>query len=198
MVFWGRKYFHWKNISTLCFLFSSPGRSSAVDVMEGPRCSNPSRMKARIFPLFMLLLPMKIISLCMCNVANPLILGTFLPSWGDIVSGDSWGLNQINPSKSKRILKYVRAGSPNGWDNCGLPFLQCMKTPKNQNGPLQTTYKGLASCQTQTFKNHETGLWVEWCYATSTLTLGSFWFVCVNKNWEIFFFNEGMTYNHTG
>lgn len=95
VVFWGRKYFHWKNVSTLYFLFSSPGRSSPVDVMEGPRCSNPSRMKAKILPLFMLLLPMKIILLCVMLQAlhHCLILGTFLPSSGDIISGDSLGLH---------------------------------------------------------------------------------------------------------
>ena len=160
MVFWGRTYFHWKNVSTPYFLFSSPDRSSAVDVMEGLRCRNPSRMKAKIFPLFMLLLPMKIILLCVMLQTHhyPLILGTFLLSSGDIISGDSLGLDEINPSKSKRILKYVCAGSPNGWDNCRLPSLQCMNPPQNQNEPLQARYKGLASCQTQTFKNHETGL----------------------------------------
>lgn len=200
VVFWGRKYFHWKNVSTLYFLFSSPGRSSAVDVMEAPRWSNPRRMEAKIFPLFMLLLLMKIILLCVMLQTHhySLILGTFPPSSGDIISGDSLGLDQMNPSKSKRILKYVCAGSqwlvPVSGTTAGYLPCNAWNPPKNQNGLLQVTYKGLASCQTQTVKNHETGQWVEWCYAPSTLTLGLFWFVCVNKNWEIFSFNEGMTH----
>lgn len=144
VVFWGRKYFHWKNVSTLYFLFSSLGRSSAVDVMEGPKCRNPSRMKAKIFPLFMLLLPMKINLLCVMLQSHHylFILKGFLPSSGDIILGDSLGLVQTNPSKSRWILKYACAGSINGWDKFRLPSLQCMKTPKNQNGPLQATYKG--------------------------------------------------------
>lgn len=144
VVFWGRKYFHWKNVSTLYFLFSSLGRSSAVDVMEGPKCRNPSRMKAKIFPPFMLLLPMKINLLCVMLQSHHylFILKGFLPSSGDIILGDSLGLVQTNPSKSRWILKYACVGSVNGWDKFRLPSLQCMKTPKNQNGPLQATYKG--------------------------------------------------------
>jgi len=149
VVFWERKYFHWKTVSTPYFLFSSPGGNSVVDVMEGPRCRNPSRMTAKIFPLFVLLLPMQIILCAMLQSRHyPLILGTFLPSSGDGISGDSLRLDRINHSKSKTILKCVCAGSPSGWDNCRLHSLQCMKTPQNQNGPLQATYKGLASCQT--------------------------------------------------
>lgn len=95
VVFWGRKYFHWKNVSTLYFLFYSLGRSSAVHVIEGPRCSNPSRMKAKIFPLF-LLLTRKIILLCVMLQTHhcPLTLRTFLPSPGDTVSGYSLRLDQ--------------------------------------------------------------------------------------------------------
>lgn len=150
------------------------------------RHRNPSRMKTKIFLPFMLLLPMKIILLCVMlqTYHYLLILGTFLPSSGVTISGDSLGLDQIYSFKSKRILKYLHAGFPNGWDNCRLPSLQCMKIPQNQNGPLQATYKGLASCQTQTFKNHS--LWAEWCYGPSNLTLGLFWFVCVNKNWNFY------------
>lgn len=126
----------------------------------------------------------------MCNVANS-SLPSYFRDFPAFFKGYylRWfiRLDQINLSKSKRTLKYVCAESPSGWDNCRLPSLQCMKTPKSQNGPLQATYKGLASCQTQTFKNCETGLWVEWCYAPSTLTLGLFWFVCVNKNEKSFF-----------
>lgn len=88
---------------------------------------------------------------------------------------------------------------PMGGTTAGYLPCNAWKSPQNRMDTLQATYKGLASCQTQTFKNHETGLGVEWCYAPPTLTLELFWFVCVNKNREIFFFfNEGITYNHTG
>lgn len=99
VVFWGRKYFRWKNISTLYFLFSSSGRSSAVDVMEGPRLSNPCITKAKPFPLFMFLIPMKINLLCVMLQSHHYIL--ILPSSGDIILGDSLGLVQTNPSKTR-------------------------------------------------------------------------------------------------
>lgn len=165
MIFWGRKYFHWKNVITLYFLFSSSGRSSAVDVMEGPKCRNPSRMKAKPFPLFMLLLPMKINLLCVMLQSHHyiLILKGFLPSSGAIILGDSLGLVQTNPSKYRWILKYACAVSISGWDKFRLPSLQCMKIWKIRIDICRLHTK-VTSCQTQTFKNHDTGLWVEWCY----------------------------------
>lgn len=200
VVFWGRKYFHWKNVSTLYFLFSSPGRSSAVDVMEGPTCSNPGRRKAKTFPLFMLLLPKKINLLCVMLQSHHYILTLkgFLPSSGDIILGDSLGLVQTNPSKSRWILKYACAGSISGWDKFRLPSLQCMKTQKLRMD-LSRLHTKATSCQTQSFRNHDAGLWVEWCCVPSTLILGLFWFACFNKNWEIFSFVpiEGVTSNHT-
>lgn len=76
MVFWGRKYFHWKNVSTLYFLFSSPGRISAADVMERPRCSNPGRMKAKnISSVHASIAHENIFT--MCNVANPSLSSHF-------------------------------------------------------------------------------------------------------------------------
>lgn len=159
VVFWGRKYFHWKKVSTLYFLFSSSGRSCAVDVMEGPWCSNPCIMKAKPFPLFMLLIPMKINLLCVMLQSHHyiLILKGFLPSSGDIILGDSLELVQTNLSKSRWILKYACAGSISGWEKFRLPSLQCMKTQKIRMDICRLHAK-LTSCQIQTFKNHDSGL----------------------------------------
>lgn len=50
---------------------------------------------------------------------------------------------------------------PMGGTTAGYLPCNARKSPQNRMDILQATYKGLASCQTQTFKNHETGLGVE-------------------------------------
>lgn len=135
VVFWGRNYFHWKNVSTLYFLFSSPGRSSDADVMEGPRCSNPSRMTAKIFPSFTVLHPTKIILLCVM-LQTHLILGTSLTSSGNVILGESLGLDQMNLSKLQRAVQDLsKGGTMAGYLPCNTISL-CMKK-QNWDKPLQ-------------------------------------------------------------
>lgn len=138
VVFWGRNYFHWKNVSTLYFLFSSPGRSSDVDVTEGPSCSNPSRMTAKVFPYFTVLHPTKIILLCVMLQTHhqTLILGTSLTSSGNVILGESLGLDEMNLSKLQRIVQDLSKG---GTMACYLPCNTVSLCTKKENWdrPLQ-------------------------------------------------------------